>query len=59
MKIKVGILRGAFTFPKKYQCFVDLHFSFEFAGHVFKSLNTSGFIPKQGKMIADRIDGIW
>lgn len=28
-------------------------------GHVFKSLNTSGFIPKQGKMIADRIDGIW
>ncbi|KAF3431132.1 hypothetical protein FNV43_RR25862 [Rhamnella rubrinervis] len=28
-------------------------------GHVFKSLNTSGFIPKQGKMVADRIDGIW
>ncbi|KAK4842533.1 hypothetical protein QYF36_023243 [Acer negundo] len=28
-------------------------------GHVFKSLNTSGLIPKQGKMIADRIDGIW
>lgn len=30
-----------------------------FAGHVFKSLNTSGFVPKQGKLIADRIDGIW
>ncbi|KAL3501070.1 hypothetical protein ACH5RR_035519 [Cinchona calisaya] len=28
-------------------------------GHVFKSLNTSGLIPRQGKMIADRIDGIW
>ncbi|CAL9114961.1 unnamed protein product [Musa acuminata var. zebrina] len=28
-------------------------------GHVFKSLNTSGLIPKQGKLIADRIDGIW
>ncbi|GMH31093.1 hypothetical protein Nepgr_032936 [Nepenthes gracilis] len=28
-------------------------------GHVFKSLNTSGLIPIQGKMIADRIDGIW
>ncbi|XP_068656859.1 trans-Golgi network-localized SYP41-interacting protein 1-like isoform X2 [Aristolochia californica] len=28
-------------------------------GHVFKSLNSSGFIPKQGKSIADRVDGIW
>ncbi|KAJ6824750.1 golgin subfamily B member 1 isoform X1 [Iris pallida] len=28
-------------------------------GHVFKSLNTSGLIPKQGKLFADRIDGIW
>ncbi|XP_038892630.1 putative leucine-rich repeat-containing protein DDB_G0290503 [Benincasa hispida] len=28
-------------------------------GHVFKSLNTSGLIPRQGKLIADRIDGIW
>ncbi|XP_057949438.1 trans-Golgi network-localized SYP41-interacting protein 1 [Malania oleifera] len=28
-------------------------------GHVFKSLNTSGLIPRQGKTIADRIDGIW
>lgn len=28
-------------------------------GHAFKSLNTSGLIPGQGKMIADRLDGIW
>ncbi|XP_010556184.1 PREDICTED: myosin-11 isoform X2 [Tarenaya hassleriana] len=28
-------------------------------GHVFKSLNMSGLIPKQGKVIADRVDGIW
>ncbi|XP_031401024.1 sporulation-specific protein 15 [Punica granatum] len=27
-------------------------------GHKFKSLNTSGLIPKQGKLVADRIDGI-
>ncbi|PIA51460.1 hypothetical protein AQUCO_01100357v1 [Aquilegia coerulea] len=28
-------------------------------GHAFKSLNTSGLIPIQGKLMADRIDGIW
>ncbi|KAB1201199.1 hypothetical protein CJ030_MR0G004680 [Morella rubra] len=28
-------------------------------GHIFKALNTSGLIPKQGKLIADRVDGIW
>ncbi|CAA7023612.1 unnamed protein product [Microthlaspi erraticum] len=28
-------------------------------GHVFKSLNMSGLIPTQGKVIADRVDGIW
>lgn len=28
-------------------------------GHVFKSLNTSGLVPRQGRTIADRIDGIW
>ncbi|KDP26727.1 hypothetical protein JCGZ_17885 [Jatropha curcas] len=28
-------------------------------GHVFKSLNTSGLIPRQGKSLADRVDGIW
>ncbi|XP_023734400.1 trans-Golgi network-localized SYP41-interacting protein 1 [Lactuca sativa] len=33
--------------------------SFEDKGHIFKSLNTSGLVPIQGKMIADRVDGIW
>ncbi|CAA3026320.1 Hypothetical predicted protein [Olea europaea subsp. europaea] len=28
-------------------------------GHIFKSLNTSGLIPRNGKTVADRIDGIW
>ncbi|XP_054807240.1 trans-Golgi network-localized SYP41-interacting protein 1-like [Prosopis cineraria] len=28
-------------------------------GHLFKSLNTTGFVPKRGKLIADRLDGIW
>ncbi|XP_051116162.1 trans-Golgi network-localized SYP41-interacting protein 1 isoform X2 [Andrographis paniculata] len=28
-------------------------------GHVFKSLNTSGLIPRQGRTVADRVDGIW
>ncbi|KAK8699426.1 hypothetical protein V6N13_115514 [Hibiscus sabdariffa] len=28
-------------------------------GHLFKSLNTSGLVPKQGKLIADRVDGLW
>ncbi|XP_076893058.1 trans-Golgi network-localized SYP41-interacting protein 1-like [Bidens hawaiensis] len=28
-------------------------------GHLFKSLHTTGLVPVQGKMIADRIDGIW
>ncbi|KAJ8758842.1 hypothetical protein K2173_002621 [Erythroxylum novogranatense] len=28
-------------------------------GHVFKSLNTSGLVPKQAKSVADRLDGIW
>ncbi|XP_022966704.1 centrosomal protein of 135 kDa [Cucurbita maxima] len=28
-------------------------------GHAFKSLNSSGLIPRHGKLIADRIDGVW
>ncbi|KAI4340669.1 hypothetical protein MLD38_025479 [Melastoma candidum] len=28
-------------------------------GHVFKALVASGLIPRQGKLIADRIDGFW
>ncbi|KAI3516078.1 hypothetical protein L1887_14987 [Cichorium endivia] len=33
--------------------------TFENKGHMFKSLNTSGLVPIQGKMFADRLDGIW
>ncbi|XP_078172025.1 TGN-related, localized SYP41 interacting protein isoform X2 [Carex rostrata] len=28
-------------------------------GHIFKSLNTSGLIPAQGKFIADKVDSAW
>ncbi|GFP96073.1 hypothetical protein PHJA_001751400 [Phtheirospermum japonicum] len=28
-------------------------------GHIFKSLNNSGLIPRQGRTVADRVDGIW
>ncbi|KAI4382494.1 hypothetical protein MLD38_008450 [Melastoma candidum] len=28
-------------------------------GRAFKSLNTSGLVPRQGKAMADRIDGFW
>lgn len=30
-----------------------------FSGHIFKSLNTSGLIPAQGKFIADKVDSAW
>ncbi|KAL9246551.1 hypothetical protein vseg_020069 [Gypsophila vaccaria] len=38
---------------------IDYEESVEDKGHVFKSLNTSGLVPNQGKIIADRIDGLW
>ncbi|XP_057528950.1 trans-Golgi network-localized SYP41-interacting protein 1 isoform X2 [Amaranthus tricolor] len=38
---------------------IDNEEAVEDKGHVFKSLNTSGLVPVQGKLIADRIDGIW
>lgn len=54
--------KGNYEFPINVNCLIpkleDLAIDY-FAGHVFKSLNTSGFVPKQGKLIADRIDGIW
>ncbi|CAH9117352.1 unnamed protein product [Cuscuta europaea] len=28
-------------------------------GHLFKSLITTGLVPRQGRLLADRIDGIW
>lgn len=30
-----------------------------FTGHVFKSLIGTGLIPRQGRTVADRIDGVW
>ncbi|KAL4573901.1 hypothetical protein LXL04_020722 [Taraxacum kok-saghyz] len=33
--------------------------SFEDKCHIVKSLNMSSLVPVQGKMIADRLDGIW
>lgn len=30
-----------------------------FAGYAFKPLVTSGLIPRQGRTLADRVDGIW
>ncbi|KAH9625124.1 hypothetical protein KSS87_005829 [Heliosperma pusillum] len=36
---------------------IDNEDAVEDKGHVFKSLNTSGLVPSQGKMIADRVDG--
>lgn len=38
---------------------IDKEEAIENKGHVFKSLNASGLIPRQGKMVADRMDGIW
>lgn len=38
---------------------ISFIFSCPLPGHVFTSLNASGLIPRQGKSIADRIDGIW
>ncbi|KAG9446324.1 hypothetical protein H6P81_012452 [Aristolochia fimbriata] len=38
---------------------VNHHEAHDDKGHVFKSLNSSGFVPKQGKSIADRVDGLW
>ncbi|XP_074274347.1 trans-Golgi network-localized SYP41-interacting protein 1 [Silene latifolia] len=38
---------------------IDNEEAVEDKGHVFKSLNTSGLVPSQGKVIADRVDGFW
>ncbi|XP_010682382.2 trans-Golgi network-localized SYP41-interacting protein 1 [Beta vulgaris subsp. vulgaris] len=38
---------------------IDNEEAVEDKGHVFKSLNMSGLVPLQGKMFADRLDGLW
>lgn len=57
MRTKVCILKLVLLNSNFHS--LDNYVLFAVAGHVFKSLNTSGLIPKQGKSIADRIDGIW
>ncbi|GJX22788.1 triosephosphate isomerase, cytosolic [Tanacetum coccineum] len=49
----------AITIDSESDCLLDKGASVEDKGHMFKSLNTSGLVPVQGKMIADRLDGIW
>lgn len=62
MRIKVCVYRDA-TSPQgaRLKLFLIAHVMMLLfvTGHVFKSLNTSGLVPRQGKLIADRIDGIW
>ncbi|GKF32856.1 hypothetical protein Tco_0102654, partial [Tanacetum coccineum] len=38
---------------------IDKHETVEDKGHKFKSLHTSGLVPAKGKIIVDRLDGIW
>ncbi|XP_071692343.1 uncharacterized protein [Rutidosis leptorrhynchoides] len=38
---------------------IDKPETLEDKGHIFKSLHTSGLVPVQGKIIADRLDGLW
>ncbi|KAI3728370.1 hypothetical protein L6452_17004 [Arctium lappa] len=38
---------------------IDTQETVEDKRHIFKSLHTTGLVPAQGKIIADRLDGIW
>ncbi|GKE72816.1 hypothetical protein Tco_1534857, partial [Tanacetum coccineum] len=49
----------AITIDSESDRLLDKGATVEDKGHMFKSLNTSGLVPVQGKMIADRLDGIW
>ncbi|KAK6160319.1 hypothetical protein DH2020_003700 [Rehmannia glutinosa] len=49
----------AINLDSESERFINNKESDEDKGHVFKSLNTSGLIPRQGRTVADRIDGIW
>ncbi|KAL8241660.1 hypothetical protein R6Q59_011962 [Mikania micrantha] len=49
----------AITIDSESDHLLDKTETVEDKGHIFKSLHTSGLVPIQGKMIADRIDGIW
>nr|XP_043637938.1 nucleoporin nup211-like [Erigeron canadensis] len=49
----------AITIDSESDRLLDKVETVEDKGHIFKSLHTSGLVPVQGKMIADRLDGIW
>ncbi|KAI7727316.1 hypothetical protein M8C21_027588 [Ambrosia artemisiifolia] len=49
----------AITIDSESDRLLDKAGTVEDKGHIFKSLHTSGLVPAQGKMIADRLDGIW
>ncbi|KAJ0895936.1 hypothetical protein HanRHA438_Chr08g0328851 [Helianthus annuus] len=49
----------AITIDSDSERLLDRSATVEDKGHIFKSLHTSGLVPVQGKMIADRVDGIW
>ncbi|KAI3817495.1 hypothetical protein L1987_11287 [Smallanthus sonchifolius] len=49
----------AITIDSESDRLLDKAATVEDKGHIFKSLHTSGLVPAQGKMIADRLDGIW
>uniref|UniRef100_A0A251U153 Uncharacterized protein n=1 Tax=Helianthus annuus TaxID=4232 RepID=A0A251U153_HELAN len=49
----------AITIDSDSERLLDRSATVEDKGHIFKSLHTSGLVPVQGKMIADRLDGIW
>ncbi|KAL8253587.1 hypothetical protein R6Q59_031808 [Mikania micrantha] len=49
----------AITIDSESDRLLDKAATVEDKGHIFKSLHTSGLVPVQGKMIADRLDGIW
>ncbi|KAK1415794.1 hypothetical protein QVD17_31581 [Tagetes erecta] len=49
----------AITIDSETERLLDKAATVEGKGHIFKSLHTTGLVPVQGKMIADRLDGIW
>ncbi|KAJ0725828.1 hypothetical protein HanPI659440_Chr12g0463321 [Helianthus annuus] len=49
----------AITIDSESDRLLDKAETVEDKGHIFKSLHTSGLVPVQGKMIADRLDGLW
>ncbi|XP_057776854.1 LOW QUALITY PROTEIN: trans-Golgi network-localized SYP41-interacting protein 1 [Salvia miltiorrhiza] len=49
----------AINIESETERFINDKGSDEDKGHAFKPLVTSGMIPRQGRTLADRVDGIW